>query len=940
MDYVVEMNNFKKSVKTNKLAKWIWCVQNGCYDYNQTVLFKKEFDLKTTGEAVLKIAADSWYRVFINGKWLNDGPAKAYSDHYLYDMHDVGSRLKKGRNRIEVIARYYGIGTFHQIPLRAGLWAQLDMQVETVVTDSTWLASPSYAWQQWTPKISIQMEPVEEYDARRENFFDWQPVVEISRPGKLAPRPVRLLMKKPRRLNRLHSATVIKRSEPQFTVPVTQIAHPGAIEANGTVTRPVILTSVFTVREKRQFNFALERKKADFANPGAKNWTIAVGGRIRKSGKVTLLPGNYPVLFFCTSFLGHEKDLAFLFLAINGGTWGEWKVAVLDEFLFCGNDRQWFTFPNEKVQKLHSGYLKKIEHLASACTTPEKVNEQLGAYFRELPTEQIFMSDFSAEFATRELLGSATGLFDGKTVKPSRKGDVELCFDLGEQVCGYFEFLIQADADVVVDINAIEYICKDGVLQLVHGSNRNGLRYVTKKGTNRFTSLKRRAGRYLFVTLRNQKTPVKIKNLRVIESTAPVKIVGSFSCSDLLLNKVWKMSERTLQLCMEDTFTDCPLYEQTLWIGDARNEALYAFHVYGNYDVSARGLELGAQSLEHFPIVGCQVPSSWDCILPAWSFLWGIHVWEHFFYSGDRNLLKKLWPAVQQNIDGALEMLDDNGLFSGTFWNLIEWAPIDQDHATVLHNNMLLVGALRAAENCSVVLKDGKAKRRLITVRKKLIRAVNKTWDDVKGYYPDSIHEDGNSSPKTCQHTSMLSIIYDMVPVGKKEILRQNLVNPPEEMTTICSPFAMQFMYEALERLNEPDAILNSIRMHFQPMVESGASTVWEMFPGSDYDTNGFPTRSHCHAWSSSPVYFLSRIILGIRQTEPGGRAFTISPWLGGLHYAHGAAATPHGPVSVNWKLNNNRLRICVIAPKEIAIQFRQNRSHRNRVVEFTRQIR
>ena len=34
------------------------------------------------------------------------------------------------------------------------------------------------------------------------------------------------------------------------------------------------------------------------------------------------------------------------------------------------------------------------------------------------------------------------------------------------------------------------------------GDNHNGLRYITRAGLNRFTSLKRRAGRYLFLTLR------------------------------------------------------------------------------------------------------------------------------------------------------------------------------------------------------------------------------------------------------------------------------------------------------------------------------------------------------------------------------------------------------------------------------------------------------
>jgi alpha-L-rhamnosidase len=901
--------------------KWIWCVQNDVRDYNQTVLFKKEFELKKTGQASLRITADSRYRVYINGKWVHDGPGRAYPDHFQYDTHDVGDLLKKGKNRIEVIVRYFGIGTFHQIPQQGGLLAQLDTAEGPVATDESWLASPSCAWQQWTPKISIQMEPVEEFDARLARLFDWQPAVEAKRPGRLSARQVGLLTKKPVRPEELRSATIVKRTAPHHTVPVAQIAHPGLIEANGTLTRPVVLASELKVRKKQTFDFSEKGTKEDFANPDSKNWIVAVNGQILKSGKVTLPPGSHQVFFFCTSFTGHQKDLAFPWLNMTGGQWGRWQVAVFEKFLFADNDRLWFSFPNKQVETLRRKWMKKIEALAAAEELPQET-------LRPVPEEQLFMSDFVAEFADRVPLGSADRLFDGKVVKPSRQGDVELCFDLGGQVCGYFDFSIKADDGVIVDINAIEFIRKDGVLQHVHKWNRNGLRYVAKSGSNRFTSLKRRSGRYLFVTLRNQKTPVEIKQLRVIESTAPVQTPASFQCNDTMLNKAWQMSERTLQLCMEDTFTDCPLFEQTLWIGDARNEALYAAAAYANFDVSARSLELGAQSLEQFPIVGCQVPSSWDCILPAWSFLWGMQVWEHYFHSGDRRFLKKLWPAVQQNIDGALGLLNADGLFSGEFWNLIEWAPIDEAQPIVLHNNMLLVGALRAAEHCAEALNDSKVRKTFETARNKLTRAINATWNDQKSSYPDSIRKTGKPSPKICQHTSMFPVMFDMIPKGKMEILRRNLLHPPANMTKVSAPFAMQFMYEALETLDEPDAILASIRQGFQPMVDAGADTVWETFAGSTCSPEGFPTRSHCHAWSSSPIWFLNRIVLGIRQTEAGGRAFEISPWLGDLKNARGATATPKGRVGVNWKISGGSLDVNISVPKGVKAVFKPNASH------------
>jgi alpha-L-rhamnosidase len=73
---------------------------------------------------------------------------------------------------------------------------------------------------------------------------------------------------------------------------------------------------------------------------------------------------------------------------------------------------------------------------------------------------------------------------------------------------------------------------------------------------------------------------------------------------------------------------------------------------------------------------------------------------------------------------------------------------------------------------------------------------------------------------------------------------------------------------------------------------------------------------------------FFNRIILGIRQTEPGGRAFEISPRLCGLTFASGAMATPLGAVHVDWRLAEKTLRVRIHAPEGVKVAFRPNEEH------------
>ena len=892
-----------------KNSKWIWSAQQDVHAYNQAVCFKRAFTVEDAAGAQLRITADSHYRVSINGRWVNDGPGKAYPQHWTYDVYDVSEFLKPGDNQIEVLARYYGIGTFHQIPQQAGLLAELEVDGRILGTDASWQCRPYLPLRQWSPKVSVQMEPAESVDARLEDVGEWQAAQELFAADQgpwqeLSPRGSASLTKQRCQPVESPIARKLNKSVAHVCVPASQIAHPGLMEANHFTSRPLVLTAELSVAEVHTLDCE------------SNLWRVEVDGAL-VAGTIELSAGTHAVRFYCQCFYGHNKDLPFPFLHESGVEWGNWKVFLISGFLFLDNDRMfglWFDHP--EASRVLQGWNDWVE---SSPVLGEPLDVSL---------EQVFMEDYSASFVARAPVEAFALSGEGVSVAPIAQADVELCYDFGEQRCGYFEFEIDAAAGTVIDIHMVEHITPEGVVQHTAPDNRNGMRYIAKQGRNRYRSLKRRSGRFAFITIREQSAVVAVQRFEIIESTAAVKPVQRFRCNDDDLNQIWDACERTLKMGMEDTFTDCSLYEQTLWIGDARNQALYAAQVYGQYAVSARSLELGAQSLETFPMVGCQVPSTWDCLIPAWSFLWGMHVWEHYFITADETVLRQLWPAVVQNMDGALDYLNAEGLFSAKLWNLLEWAPIDQEQATVLHNSILLVAALRAAENCAEVLGESSVQQRFAAARVKLTSAINVTWDDARGSYPDAILEDGTPSPKVCQHNSALSLIADILPEEQVEVARRNLLHPPKDMVQIGSPFAAQFLFEAFELLNEPQAILDNIRANYTPMIEAGATTVWETYPNSTCSPEGFPTRSHCHGWSCGPLQFFNQIILGIRQTAAGGKAFEISPWLGDLKFASGAMATPEGPVSVDWKIVEGRLEVAIAAPDGVAIEWCPNASH------------
>ena len=691
-------------------ASWIWARQESYTPYHQVILAHKEFRLTQPGPGTLKIAVDGSYRLFVNGEWVADGPARSWPDHFQYDELDVTPYLLAGRNELAIIARHWQVGDFHTCPQQAGLLVQLDLQpagrrTRRVVSDGTWAAAWLPAWAGDTPKVSIQMEPQELYDARLETGVEFA-AAAVLYPADAGPwkglhaRDVALLDRKLVSFRTFLGANLVKRkTDLDFCLPAVRLSHPGLVEANRFASAARGLATVLELAEPAAVSLALDGMVA------------AIDGTAGTDGRWILSAGRHLLLAFTWPVFSHRKERALrivdppagLSLAnpLDPAFSNPWCDIPLPEFTHAEDDLvwDWFSGPGNQRDSLVNNYQEKTGAWLRTVKDVAALQNQQDWQPRNLPAGAMFVRDTHWAFTSREVLagvsappscGSSQTLVNHPaalvhdnaeltTVYPSPQGDVELAYDLGEQSVGYFDLDLIAGAGVELDLYAVEYISPEGRIQHT-GDNRNGIRLITRAGRNRFTSLKRRAGRYLFLTLRNQRAPVQFRLVRMIESTYPVEQRAFFNCSDARLERIWDISARTLKLCMEDTFTDCPLYEQTHWVGDARNEAIFSFDTFGATDIALRCLRLTAQSLERYPIAGGQVPSGWDMLLPAWSFLWGIAVWDYYFHTGDRAALAELWPAVLRNLAGAAALLDSGGLFSGKFWNMFDWTGVDDHH--------------------------------------------------------------------------------------------------------------------------------------------------------------------------------------------------------------------------------------------------------------------
>jgi len=319
------------------------------------------------------------------------------------------------------------------------------------------------------------------------------------------------------------------------------------------------------------------------------------------------------------------------------------------------------------------------------------------------------------------------------------------------------------------------------------------------------------------------------------------------------------------------------------------------------------------RSLDRSIITESEVPSGWENILPAWTFLWMRWAQEHYQLTGDAAFAKEALDVLERNADGIAKCINRLGLFELVSWNLFDWAPMDQPNdGIVTHVSCLCVLGLRQTARFAEQCKQSARAKRWNALADKIAKAVNThLWDAKKNAYIDCIHADGSRSTIYSQQTHTAAYISGVATGARAKRCMSIMEKPPKGFVEAGSPFFMFFALEGFAREGRWNDLIDTIRNYWGIQIDAGATTFWEMYhPGSERHT-----RSHCHGWSAAPTYFLSTHVLGVQPAEPGFKKILIAPRTGDLTWAHGRVPTPNGPVSVYWKRSGGSFAIDIQLP-------------------------
>ncbi|MFM8236157.1 MAG: MGH1-like glycoside hydrolase domain-containing protein, partial [Actinomycetota bacterium] len=468
--------------------------------------------------------------------------------------------------------------------------------------------------------------------------------------------------------------------------------------------------------------------------------------------------------------------------------------------------------------------------------------------------------------------------------------------DLGRIAAGPLELVVHdAAPGTIIDVAAAEHLDPAG--SLVPLGQHAGLRYVCAGGREeRFTSLEAIGTRHLHLSVRPPaETRAPVVEVAVRDRHRPRPPGAAFACSDPLLEEIYAVGLRTVDLCALDAYVDCPTREQRAWTGDSVVHQMVDLVANPDWSMARWHPRLAGTPRADgmLPMAAASDFAVDDrMFVPDWSLHWIRSVHNLYRYTGDRELIADLVPVAEGVLRWFEPYLGDDGLLHHVIgWALLDWASVyGRDTSSVL--NALWARALEdLADMADWLGNPGTA--RWARARRDGVRAgFERFWDDTRGVYVDHIVDAVPQRP-AAQHGGAAALAAGLVPAARvarvvdgitdrSRLVRHSFVMDsvtveggstgfvylttgyPEPEWDVeremveAEPFFRYIVHDGLARAGRADLVADLCR-DWSVFLDAGETSWPECWFGG---TRG-------HGWSSTPTRDLVVHTLGISPAEP-----------------------------------------------------------------------
>lgn len=376
------------------------------------------------------------------------------------------------------------------------------------------------------------------------------------------------------------------------------------------------------------------------------------------------------------------------------------------------------------------------------------------------------------------------------------------------------------------------------------------------------------------------------------------------------LRQMEEIGWRTARLCANETYMDCPYYEQLQYFGDTRIQAMITMYNTRDSLMPRHAIEQGRMSMTADGITQSRYPSSLPQMISSYSLSWIGMLYDYWMMRDDRDWLLQYLPAAR-SILGWYEgyLREDMSLNRIPHWFFADWAnefingePNYSKEGTSAYQDLVLILALReqaAMESAFGIAALGDYYSNLAQRMAETIKP--KYWNVLRGLLSDTLEQNAYS-----QHVNVLAILADIFTPEEARIICSTVIS---DSTLIKGTFYFRYFIQlAMDKAGLADCWLDTLQPWRDQMVMG--LTTWAETPE--------PSRSDCHAWSAHLNIEFYRMLLGIHSAAPGFSKVHLTPALGYLQEAVGSIPHPAGTISVAYKKMKNCLYANVVLPEGI----------------------
>lgn len=291
-------------------------------------------------------------------------------------------------------------------------------------------------------------------------------------------------------------------------------------------------------------------------------------------------------------------------------------------------------------------------------------------------------------------------------------------------------------------------------------------------------------------------------------------------------SKLEEMAFETLQACSFETYMDCPYYEQLMYIGDSRLEALCTYLITSDHRLIRKALRMLSLSQRPDGSLNAQYPSCSIQTIPSFMLIWLLMLRDYHKHHGNDDLVTELRPRAVRLLEYFRRMTEDD-LLVIPGWNFLDWCKewkqgVPPGEAVNSAMNLLYILALQSMAEMELCagLKE-QTERTAAKVREKF-------YNSERQLYASDIEQKHFS-----EHSQALALLAlgdtSVIPGLKKCDLVQ------------CSIYFSYYYLEACQKYGLDD-LLEKRLDRWRVLSDEGLTTFPEEFDNP---------RSDCHAWSS-----------------------------------------------------------------------------------------